>query len=121
MSELTKDLIQHAIDKDYNKANEIFGQIMTTSVQDVLDQEKIRLTNLVYNDNGQAEMDLKDADEQEAEDNEVETGEAQDVQSGEEDMDADTDSTEEPSDDVQEPVEDGEEESTDGERDENGS
>ena len=43
MSEgLTKDFIQNALDKDYNKANDVFGEIMNIKVADILDQEKIK-------------------------------------------------------------------------------
>ena len=43
MSEDTQTMIQHALDQDWNKANKIFGDMMSAKVQDVLDQEKIRL------------------------------------------------------------------------------
>ena len=44
-----KDLIQHALDQDYNKASEVFGQVMSIKTQDVLDQEKVKLANQIYN------------------------------------------------------------------------
>ena len=43
------DLVQHALDQDYNKANKIFGDMMGTKINDVLDQEKIRLADQIYN------------------------------------------------------------------------
>ena len=49
MSEAVKDLIQQALDADYNKANKIFSDVMTIKVQDVLDQEKVRLADQIYN------------------------------------------------------------------------
>ena len=49
MSELTQDLIQHALDQDYNKANNTFGEIMTVKMSDLLDQEKIKLAGQIYN------------------------------------------------------------------------
>lgn len=68
-------LIQHAMDQDFNKANKIFGDIMTLKVQDMLDQEKIRLADQIYNDvepeeepdDEQLELDLED-DNEESED-----------------------------------------------------
>lgn len=48
MSEI-KDLIQHALDQDYNKANEVFGQMMTIKTQDVLDQMSMKLAGQIYN------------------------------------------------------------------------
>ena len=43
MSELTQDLIQQALDQDFNKANNTFGDIMSVKLTDLLDQEKIKL------------------------------------------------------------------------------
>ena len=75
-----EDLVQHALDQDYNKANQIFGDLMGTKITDVLDQEKIRLADQIYNgmdedegeeDDDQLELDLED-DETESEDETVE-------------------------------------------------
>lgn len=74
MSEgLTKDLIQNALDQDYNKANDVFGELMTIKIADVLDQEKINLAGQIYNgeesndnpDEDQMELDLNDEEEEE--------------------------------------------------------
>ena len=43
------DLVQNALDQDYNKANKIFGDMMGTKINDVLDQERIRLADQIYN------------------------------------------------------------------------
>jgi len=43
------DLVQHAVDKDYNKANKIFGDLMGSKINDALEQEKIRLADQIYN------------------------------------------------------------------------
>jgi hypothetical protein len=61
---MTTDMIQHALNKDYNKANEIFGEIMTQRVNDALDQEKIKLADQIYNgaEEEQLELDLEDDD-----------------------------------------------------------
>jgi len=48
MSEI-KDLIQHALDQDYNKASEVFGQVMSIKTQEVLDQAKVKLAGQIYN------------------------------------------------------------------------
>lgn len=56
-----KDLIQHALDQDYNKASEVFGQVMSIKTQEVLDQAKVKLAGQIYNgeeaeeDNGEDE------------------------------------------------------------------
>lgn len=63
---MTTDMIQHALDKDYNKANDIFGEIMAQKVNDALDQEKIKLADQIYNgaedEDQQLELDLEDED-----------------------------------------------------------
>lgn len=56
-----KDLIQHALDQDYNKASEVFGTTMSVKIQDVLDQEKVKLANQIYN-GVEAEEDDEEAD-----------------------------------------------------------
>lgn len=60
-------LIQHAMDQDFNKANKIFGDIMTVKMNDLLDQEQIRLADQIYNgadpdEDEQLEMDFDDDD-----------------------------------------------------------
>lgn len=73
MTDAVKDLIQNALDQDFNKANKVFGDIMGLKVQDILDQEKIRIADQMYNDapeEEQLELDLED-DPIEDEDDEV--------------------------------------------------
>lgn len=60
-------LIQHAMDQDFNKANKIFGDIMTVKMNDLLDQERIRLADQIYNgadpdEDEQLEMDFDEDD-----------------------------------------------------------
>lgn len=57
------DLIQHALDQDYNKANKVFGDMMGVKVNDLLDQEKIKLADQIFND-----VDPEDDDEEDDED-----------------------------------------------------
>ena len=75
------DLVQHALDQDYNKANKVFGDVMGVRINDVLDQEKIKLAGQIYNgedpddeddedDDSQLELDL----EREGDDEEDEEG-----------------------------------------------
>ena len=74
------DLINHALNQDFNKANEIFGDMMTVKMSDMLDQEKIKLAGQIYNgedpddedDDSQLELDLETEDDvEEDEDGEV--------------------------------------------------
>jgi hypothetical protein len=75
------DLIQHALDQDYNKANKVFGNMMGVKVNDALDQEKIAMADQIYNDiepeedddyeeddedNTQGELDLEGEGESES-------------------------------------------------------
>ena len=77
------DLVQHALDQDYNKANKVFGDVMGVRINDILDQEKIKLADQLYNgvepeedeevEDEQLELDLADqeeTDEEDAEDGE---------------------------------------------------
>ena len=70
MSEEMRDLIQNALDQDYNKANKIFSDVMTVKVQDVLDQEKIKLADNIYN--GVEEIEDDDEEEVEVDDDQLE-------------------------------------------------
>ena len=49
MSEDTQTMIQQALDQDWNKANKTFSDIMSVKLSDVLDQEKIKLADQIYN------------------------------------------------------------------------
>ena len=71
------DLVQHSLDQDYNNASKVFNDIMTVKLNDVMDQEQIKLANQIYNDtpedediaNDEEESDLDD--EQDSEDETV--------------------------------------------------
>ena len=107
MSEDTQTMIQHALDQDWNKANKIFGDMMSGKVQDVLDQEKIRLADQIYNG---AEEELEDeVEEIDDEQLELELDDETDDQEGHEEQapleDADQ-GVQEPSDNVEVEVDD---------------
>ena len=66
-----QDLIQYSIDKDYTQASKTFGDIMTIKLNDLLDQEKIRLSDQIYNgvkdepeEGEQLDLDRDDGDEE---------------------------------------------------------
>ena len=66
-----QDLIQYSIDKDYTQASKTFGDIMTIKLNDLLDQEKIRLSDQIYNgvkdepeEGEQLDLDLDDGNEE---------------------------------------------------------
>ena len=89
-----EDLVQHALDQDFNKANQVFGDLMGVKINDVLDQEKIRLADQIYNgvepeeeDEDQMELDLEDEDqEDESEDDAEEDNEESAEEEAEEDL-----------------------------------
>jgi len=81
-----QNLIQHAMDQEFTKANDIFQDVMTIKLNDLLDQEKVRIADSIYNgvedgdeedDPDQLELDLEtegesgsdeEADEEDEED-----------------------------------------------------
>jgi len=68
-------LVDAALAKDYNKANELFGQAISVKLDDVMDQERIKIAGQIYN--GEEEEDVEDPDDSE-DDSEVEDTEAED-------------------------------------------
>tara|TARA_R100000081_G_scaffold84849_1_gene53491 strand:+ start:588 stop:947 length:360 start_codon:yes stop_codon:yes gene_type:complete len=94
-NEFIKDMIANALDQDYNGANKIFGDVMTVRQNDLLDQEKIKLADQIFNgvepdededdelgdeDDDQLELDLEaeDGDEEEEDEEESESDEYED-------------------------------------------
>ena len=55
-----EELIQNALDQDYNKANKVFGNMMTVKLDDLLDKEKIRLADQIFNGASDVEDDEDD-------------------------------------------------------------
>ena len=109
-----RDLVQHSLDQDYNKANKIFSDVISVKLNDVLDQEKIKLADQLYN--GQpAEEDDTEGDEDQLEldlDNEEDGG---DVSAEAEGSHEDEETEEESSSDVGVEMEDDELPEDDGE------
>ena len=102
-NEYIKDLIANALEQDYNGANKIFGDVMTVRQNDLLDQEKIKLADQLFNgaeedddvdeddelgdeDDDQLELDLEaeDGDEEEEDEEESESDESEDDDDDEE-------------------------------------
>ena len=81
------DLINHSLNQDYNKANEIFGNILGQKLDIALEQEKIKMADLVYNG---------DEEEEELEDDTEELEELEDegLGSAEEELEDDDESSE---------------------------
>jgi len=80
-----EDLVQYSLDQDFNKANKVFNDVISVKLNDVLDQEKIKLANQLYNgqpveaddtegDEDQLELDLDNAEDGGATGSEAESG-----------------------------------------------
>ena len=95
-----EDLVQHSLAQDYNKANEVFGTVMTTKLADVLDQTKVKLAGQIYNGDPEDEEEVEDQEDIENEE-EVE---------GEEETEETDDEIEDEDLEVPEEIEDEEEE-----------
>lgn len=67
MSELTKDLIQNALEQDFNKANQVFDAMMNDKMADVLDQAKVALAGQMFNgeepEDEQLDLDFESDDD----------------------------------------------------------
>ena len=61
------DLVKHSLAQDYNKANEVFGNVMTTKLADVLDQTKMKLAGQIYNGDPEDEEEIEDEEDTENE------------------------------------------------------
>ena len=97
-----QDLIQNAYDQDYNKANKVFGDLMTVKLDALLNQEKIKLADQIFNGASDVEDDennVGDADGAEQLEFDLEAeGEPESADAG----DAEPDEVEEDEDDLTE-------------------
>ena len=62
-----QELIKASLDQDYNHANKIFGEVMTIKMSDLLDQEKVKMADQVYNGVPEEEEHIPDDEELAAE------------------------------------------------------
>ena len=64
------DLVDAALAKDYNKANEIFGQAISVKLDDVIGQEKINVANSIFNkvEDEETDDEVEDEDMEDSED-----------------------------------------------------
>ena len=103
-----EDLVNHSLAQDYNKANEVFGTVMTTKLADVLDQTKVKLAGQIYNGDPEDEEEIED---EEGED----TGAGgEEVEDEEDDIEYEEDEEEIEDEDLEVPEEDEEEEEIEG-------
>ena len=95
-----RDMIQHAMDNEFTKANNIFDDLMTVKLNDVLDQEQIRIADTIYNGVEDNEEELDPSEDEQLEldlegEGELESEEQDDEEDDEvEDYDDDDDDEE---------------------------
>ena len=87
------DMIDFSTNGDFNKANNIFNDIMSGRIQSALDQEKVALANQVYNGTDEEQLELPLEDDEEYSDEELDA--AADEVADAEDLDDEDDSEEE--------------------------
>ena len=81
-----QDLIKASLEKDYNNANKIFGEVMTIKMSDLLDQEKVKMADQVYNGvEEEPEEDPELNDEEETEEETEEDSESEETEEESED------------------------------------
>ena len=78
-----QDLIKASLEKDYNHANKIFGEVMTLKMSDLLDQAKVKIADQIYNgvpeeEEEEVEIDNEDNMEDPEDEDEDEEEEAED-------------------------------------------
>jgi len=86
-----QDLIKASLDQDYNHANKVFGEVMTIKMSDLMDQEKIRMADQVYN--GVEEEEEAEPEEEDLEDDEESEGEEGEDGDDDEEEDEDEEAT----------------------------
>ena len=72
-----EDLVKHSLEQDSNKANEVFGTVMTTKLADVLDQTKVKLAGQIYNGDPEETDDPLEDEDFEEDENESEDANAE--------------------------------------------
>jgi len=102
-----QDLIKNAIEKDYNGANKVFGEVMTIKLADIMDQEKIKMADQIYNG---AEPEEEGGDEEEGEETADEENKDEAETEGETEEEAEAEAEDEAADDEIEDDEESEKE-----------
>ena len=87
-----EDLIQHSLNQDYNKASQVFGNVMTVKMDDMLNQEKVKIANQIHNHINPEDEEIDDEDLEETEDEDI------DDENGEDEEETDEPDTDEESD-----------------------
>ena len=62
--ETIEDLVRHSLDQDYNKANKVFGDLMSDKLNTVLDQAKMKIAGQIYNGDPEGEEETEETEEE---------------------------------------------------------
>lgn len=62
------DMIDFAYAQEYNKATDVFNDLIGTKMSAALDQEKVNVANQIFNDVEPEELDAEDQEELQADD-----------------------------------------------------
>ena len=89
-----EDLVQHSLNQDYNKANQVFGNLMTVKMDDMLNQEKAKIANQIHNHINPEDEEIDDEDLEEVEDEDTND------ENGEDEEEVDEPDTDEESDEA---------------------
>ena len=89
-----EDLVQHSLNQDYNKANQVFGNLMTVKMDDMLNQEKAKIANQIHNHINPEDEEINDEDLEEVEDEDTND------ENGEDEEEVDEPDTDEESDEA---------------------
>ena len=76
--ETIEDLVRHSLDQDYNKANKVFGDLMSDKLNTVLDQAKMKIAGQIYNGDPEDEEEIEDEEDVEGEEETEEEIETED-------------------------------------------
>jgi len=89
------DMIDYSANGDFNKANNIFNDLIAGRVQTAFDQEKIAIANSVYNGGEEDQLDLPLEDDEEYSDEELDAAAQDATEEDEEEYSEDEDESEE--------------------------
>ena len=80
------DMIDFAYSQEYNKATDVFNDLIGNKMSAALDQEKVNVANQIFNDVEPEELDAEDQEELQAADDDTALEDDADIESDEEEV-----------------------------------
>jgi hypothetical protein len=104
--ETIEDLVRHSLDQDYNKANKVFGDLMSDKLNTVLDQAKMKIAGQIYNGDpeDEEEVEIDDEAEEDTENEEEVEGEEETEETEEDEEEIETEDEAEEEEEEEVPV-----------------